>query len=253
MSNRRLISYSLWGQSKLYLQGMIDSIPIAHQVYPDFDVRVYCAKNCPALPNLRAMEKTDSALSIVEMPEAETVWGSTTDVAQHRDETHCNMIWRYLAYFDEAYDYVLTRDCDSRVCERESVEVYDWINSTNNAMLLLYDHPAHLNGGVMPGLAAARSKAIRGLFWDFPLENYLAQEKSFRKSYSADNAAEHGVRFVHYDIHHFRYSFMKKQLYWEGRGYGSNKPLRRPMPAYGSCGEMLGATVHEEWRYLSFQ
>lgn len=249
MNNKYLVSYALWGESKLYLRGMLESIPIVHEVYPDFDIRVYCAQNCPALPYLRTMELADSALSIVEMNPSDYVIGSTTNVSEHHNVTHTNMIWRYLAFFDEKYDIVLTRDSDSRVCRRESGAVYDWIHRGTD-ILALYDHPAHQSGLIMPGLCGARSSSIRKIYGGQSF--YESRAAQFLDWYSTQGYQQ-GLRFVHYDIHFYNYMFVRHFPHTLDRcGYGTNMPLMVPMPTDGSAGEHLGATCKELWRHKKF-
>ena len=46
---KRIISYSLWGDSKFYCQGAIDNVGLAQIYYPDWVCRFYVAKDCPAI------------------------------------------------------------------------------------------------------------------------------------------------------------------------------------------------------------
>lgn len=144
--SKKYISFSLWGNSRLYCEGAIENIECAKKWYPDFVCRFYVASNCPALPILRTLD-----CEVVEMPPIKGI--DRTSEAWVWQKDHIAMFWRYFI-IDELGegDVVLFRDCDSRVSERESKVVYRWLERGNEVALIFAENESHHNSWAMGGM-----------------------------------------------------------------------------------------------------
>jgi hypothetical protein len=243
---KRILTYPLWGSSKLYVEGCIQNISLAYNYYPDFIVRVYCASNCPGLPVLQKMQE-DYPLEIVEKSPADTVWGSTTNVQEHANPLHTLMTWRYEAIFDKEVEVWITRDTDSRISERESAAVYEWLQ-TGLGCHCIFEREVHIQNGPMPGMSGLRTK----YFQNNSLEDYLRSYQQFYNWYQIEGYAK-GLRNVHLDLWIFKEFFYRPlakigQVYYSG--HGTPNPLKIPIDP--QAGE-VGSTVNESWRYESFK
>jgi hypothetical protein len=104
-----LISFSLYGVHSLYCDGAIENIPLAQHHYPEWNLRFYVSEDCPILPRLW---KEDVDIFVMKKPK-----GSL------------GMFWRLLDITSCTHDYVLIRDTDQRLSDKESKAVDAWIKS----------------------------------------------------------------------------------------------------------------------------
>ena len=149
---RKVISFSLWGDSKLYCQGAIDNVEAARQYYPDWTCRFYISQECPALPVLRKMP--DVELEVVSS-NFETV-DRTKDASEwHNQHDNRGMLWRFWAIDEAEADYVIFRDTDSRLNPREAAAVNEWIDSGQYAHRM-HEVPEHWNAVIMGGMWGIR-------------------------------------------------------------------------------------------------
>lgn len=244
---RKIISFSLWGDSRLYNQGALDNIDACERYYPDWTPRFYVAKNCPVLADLLSEENRDRC-EVSIMPATDYVKGSTVNVEQHHNPIHRNMLWRNLALFDS--DIVLLRDTDSLVSPREAEAVSRWLDSGEPACAL-YDHPAHVGGILMPGLTGYHGSIARQLYGTETL--FRQVEDAYYDHYITGKIGQ-GLALVHYDIWvnwHLLICKIGLDRVWRA-GYNQPHTLTVPMPEDGTLGAHLGATVHEERRFETY-
>ena len=101
---KRLISFGLWGDNRVYLEGAVANARLAPSVYPGWTCRFYANKRVPVIGQLR---------------------GLGCEVVETDDE----LDWRQLAASDTAAEYIIFRDVDSRLGQREAKLVAAWIKS----------------------------------------------------------------------------------------------------------------------------
>jgi hypothetical protein len=121
---KNIISYSLWGDKPIYWKGALSNIELAKKYFPGFICRFYIDSQCD--PILIQTLKGDN----VEI------------VLVGKDKEYQGMYWRFEASQEEDVDVFLSRDCDSRLSERESSAVNEWILS-NKDFHIMRDHPYH--------------------------------------------------------------------------------------------------------------
>jgi hypothetical protein len=121
---KNIVAFSLWGDHPMYWEGALKNIELVKKFYPGFKTRFYIDESCKK-------ELIDSLSDdIVEKV-----------LVNSKDSFH-GMFWRFWASEDPEVDIFLSRDCDSRISERESSAVYEWINSGKD-FHIMRDHPYH--------------------------------------------------------------------------------------------------------------
>ena len=119
----KYVSFSLWGNNPIYNVGAIKNAQLLNDVYPGWKMIVYYDSSVPP----ETITELDS-------------YGVIT-----KDVTELNlygMFWRFFAADLPDCEYVVFRDTDSRISEREFAAVQEWIDS-KKSIHVMRDHPAH--------------------------------------------------------------------------------------------------------------
>ena len=248
---KKIISFPIYGKSRLYLDGGLDNIDFIKKYYgKDWIPRFYIAENCPSLRDYQ-MATAFGRCELRIMPPWGHVEGSTTNAAEHNSPVHGAMLWRYNALFDDDVEVVLTRDADSRCNPREVDSVMEWLD-TGKPIHTMYDHPCHTNSIIMAGLTGWRAKIIRDGFRSF---SYYQRASEYFYQWYTTEGHKQGLRTVHIDNHHV-YQLLVKPFGEESIyrcGIGTPNPLKVSMPGDNSCGEHLGSCVNEHLRFEEYQ
>lgn len=250
----KIIAYSVYGTSKLYLQGALECLDFNEKYLPDWKTEFYVARNCPALSAILKEESSDRC-SVFIMPYSEHVSGSTVNVEQHHSQWHLSMQYRLRSLFSEENRIVALRDTDSRASKREADALTEWLES-GFPVCAFYDNLAHANAHVMTGLTTWHTSIVKQIYKNY--EDYKTAEYNFIKWYETEGYAQ-GLRFVHADLWILNRLFINRigwdRLYKMGikglESLGLNSYLKGEMGE--GTGEHLGATVHNEWRYLNYE
>lgn len=139
----RVVSYSLWGDNPKYNIGAIRNAELVKQMYPGWEARFYVGSNTPieTINKLR-----DLGSNVIEMG----IVGDWT-----------GMFWRFLAASDINVDVMISRDCDSRITQREVSAVVEWLKS--GAMFhIMRDHPHHATE-ILGGMWGVRAPLIKDM------------------------------------------------------------------------------------------
>ncbi len=108
-----IISFSLFGDERLYLDGAVENVIAARTLFPGWQVRFYVDNSVPADYVIRlASEGAD----IVQMPEQE--------------KPYEGLFWRFLVAADPNVARFLVRDADSVLSLRDRHMVDAWIKSS---------------------------------------------------------------------------------------------------------------------------
>ena len=105
--NKKVISFSVYGDKPLYYLGAELNIKEAKEIYPDWVCRFYCTKD---VPNLEKLKELDCEVIVPDLPSPP-------------------VYWRILACDDEDVDTCIIRDSDSVVNSRERAAVDEWLAS----------------------------------------------------------------------------------------------------------------------------
>jgi hypothetical protein len=142
----KYISFSLWGDKPIYNVGAIRNAELCKKIYVDWKMVVYYDRTVP--------EETIITLNELDV---ETI--DATDFNLY------GMFWRFLAESLPDCEYVIFRDCDSRISIREKNAVDEWIRS-GKTLHVMRDHPYHRipygnNGiGILGGMWGIKSNVI---------------------------------------------------------------------------------------------
>jgi len=164
---KKLITFGLWGKDPKYIQGAIRNAKLAPKIYPGWICRFCLAK-----------------------PWYTDVINDLSDIGSHvevilRDEQPSweGMFWRFEPASEDDVDVFISRDCDSRLSEREAVAVNEWLDSPR-LIHVMRDHPHHsapmMGGmwgakrGALPHLQEQLAIYIGGNFWQVD-QNFLRE------------------------------------------------------------------------------
>ena len=96
---KKIISFSLYGNSPIYLNGIITNAKLVPKIFPKWIMRVYCEA-----------DKFD--ISPLQKLGCEIIFKPCSIL-------HSGMFWRFLAAWDEEAERVIFRDADSRLNKKE--------------------------------------------------------------------------------------------------------------------------------------
>jgi len=121
---KNIISFSLWGDHPMYWKGAIANIKLAKELYPGWICRFYIDRN--------------SNKELID-----TIKGDNVELVlvDSKDSFH-GMFWRFWASEEKDVDVFISRDCDSRITDREVLAVNEWLKSDKD-FHIMRDHPYH--------------------------------------------------------------------------------------------------------------
>jgi protein O-GlcNAc transferase len=184
---KKIISFSLFGQKPIYLQGALINIELAKKYFPDFVCRFYFDNTLPfqfinhlkTVPNIELIQVFNSKIP--------------------------KTMWRFLAADDPDVLLFISRDTDSRLSARESLVINQWICS-NEIFCILKDHPLYHNDNLMlAGLWGMKC------FYSFNVEEKILHWMN-KSCYSIVNAKNSDQFFLDSEIYP---SACKSLLYFD--------------------------------------
>jgi protein O-GlcNAc transferase len=140
----KVISFSLYGDNPKYTIGAIKNSEVREKFYPDWQMRVY---HNDSVPNY-----------VLEQLEANNVVLINTKV----DQNVCNAMWRFAPASEEGVEYFISRDCDSRLFERDVAAVEEWIASGKD-FHIIRDHPGGHAWEISAGMWGAKGGFIENI------------------------------------------------------------------------------------------
>jgi len=214
------ISYSLWGNDKIYLTGMAVNIELAKRFYPSWQTIVYHDNSVPA--EIIADLKLLGALTL-----------EVTD-------GNYGMFWRFYAADLPDCNHVIFRDSDSRLSQREKMAVNEWIMS-NNALHVMRDHPYHQDpiGGI--------PHFILGGMWG--IKGKLFEMKDLINLYHRDRKLNYGSDQIFLNEVYYR---LKTSVTIHDEFF-SNKAFPIKRDGYRFIGERIDENeqpVGEDWKVI---
>ena len=160
----KYVSFSLWGSKPIYCIGVIKNAELISKIYNGWKMVVFYDSTVPQ-PIIKKLN--DLGVITIDSTSFETY----------------GMFWRFFAYSIDDCEYVVFRDADSRISDREFSAVDEWINS-GKTIHVMRDHPAHRipYGTNRPG--------ILGGMWGIKKTNYNLLEHIL--SFVGDKNLEYG-------------------------------------------------------------
>jgi hypothetical protein len=131
---KKIISFSLWGDDPKYCIGAIKNAELRYVYYKDWICRFYIHKDVPSfyIDELNKIKNTE-----IKISQNEADWTFTTE--------------RFCAIDDNDISYVIFRDTDSRLNEREANAVDEWIKE-DTCIHIMKDHPYHGSFPILAGM-----------------------------------------------------------------------------------------------------
>lgn len=128
----------------MYQLGAIKNAEQALTLYPDWQTVFYCGASIPPQVVTKLLERG----AIVERVE--------------EPESCLAMLWRFRAIHINDASFVVFRDTDSRLTQREAALVSQWMESSKD-LHIIRDHPWH-SEAIMGGMWGARAEKLRDKF-----------------------------------------------------------------------------------------
>lgn len=155
-----IVVYSLWGDHPMYWIGALRNIELVKKYFPTWICRFYIDDSCKK--ELIESIKGDN----VEVILMKSNSYNYKNLSQRFDSE--GLFWRFLPLMDESVNIILSRDCDSRISDREVVAINEWIESDKD-FHIMRDHPYH-TVPILAGMWGARNGILKNIqqlldFW----------------------------------------------------------------------------------------
>ena len=171
---KRVVAFSLWGNNPKYCVGAVNNVALVKKFYPGWDSWFYCGKSVPQ----QTLDALTEAGAKVILRDEQGDW--------------TGMFWRFEPIADPNVEVMISRDTDSRVSERESLAVNEWLES-GNLFHVMRDHPAH-STQILGGMWGAKKPILgdmihliraytKGNFWQVD-QNFLREAVWPRVAYT---------------------------------------------------------------------
>ena len=190
----KVISLSLWGSNPTYTIGAIKNAVIASTLFPDWVCVYYCFDSVP----LSILDR----LNVMENVKIRMV-SDSHDMLDNRGMFH-----RFLPADETGVEYMICRDTDSRLSERERYAVDEWLGGGAD-LHLMRDHPYHgvpILGG-MWGVRGGRLKQIRDQIRSFCPTKAKGQDQVFLKDWIWPKVIRGELSAMIHDPFFFKHSF----------------------------------------------
>jgi hypothetical protein len=142
---KKIISFSLWGNSPKYLIGALKNADLAKEFYRDWECHFYCNKDVP----------TDLIESLREKPNAKVH-------VEDGDSDWTFSTKRLFPMSEEGVERVIFRDTDSRIGSREVAAVREWEKAGLDAHIMR-DHPHHGGFPILAGMFGIKGGVIKNI------------------------------------------------------------------------------------------
>ena len=143
----KVISYSLWGDNPIYTIGAIKNADLAARLFPDWTCVFYCFDSVPfdIITQLKSKQNV-----LVRMVNGEY---NTSDSR--------GMFHRFLPADEDGVEYMMSRDTDSRLSDRERLAVEEWLIGSKDVHIMR-DHPYH-GAPMLGGMWGVRGGKLKGI------------------------------------------------------------------------------------------
>jgi protein O-GlcNAc transferase len=174
---KKVISFSLWGNSPTYNIGAIKNAELANICYPEFECWFYIHRETVPEQTICELMKLKNCKIIFK----------TGDL---NNENCKPRMWRYEPIDDLEVEIVLSRDTDTRILLREKIAVDEWLQS-NKLFHIMRDHPHH-NFCILAGMFGTK-KIPQIPNWTNIINSY---NKTDNRMYDQDFLRTHIYPFI---------------------------------------------------------
>ena len=158
----KILSFSLYGENPIYTIGAIKNAKLKQHIFPEWEMWIYYNDTVPKkiIEELKKFEK----IKLIFMDE---------------DNKFVNSMWRFLPASESNVEYFISRDADSRISERDSTAVQEWINS-NKLYHIIRDHPIGHAWPINAGMWGCKGNTICNI--SEQIKNYIIGKNYYEKS-----------------------------------------------------------------------
>jgi hypothetical protein len=215
--NKNIITYSLWGDNPIYWVGALKNIELAKKYFPSWICRFYIDKSC----NTELINTIQG--DNVEVILLEKNITNYKNISNRFD--HSGLFWRFLPLLEKDVNILLSRDCDSRISEREVFAVNEWLKSDKD-FHIMRDHPYHgvpilagmwgCRNGILSNinefLEKWKNHKIRGIY-NAEDQDFLGQ---FIYPYIKDKSFEHSEFNINFGNKIYKFPSFRKDYEFVG-------------------------------------
>lgn len=135
-----VVAFSLYGFEAKYIEGALANARLINKFLPLWKAVFYVGDEIPQI--ITNQLRDEKAI-----------------VRFHGADWHSNgMFWRFQAFNEPTFDYILIRDVDSRMSSREVKLIDQWLKSGKSGHIIR-DHPLH-NSLMMGGMWGAKRSSL---------------------------------------------------------------------------------------------
>jgi len=208
----KVISFSLYGDNPIYTIGCIKNAILKKTLFPEWEMWVYYNDTVPE--NI-LFELKELNVNLINTNEFNGFFGS---------------LWRFRPMNNENVEFFISRDCDSRISERDEVAVQEWLNS-GKSFHILREHPIGHAWPINAGMWGAKGGSIINL--KSHIDNYLLTNPAFYDK-SIDQCF---LRDIVYPI--VVDDLFLHDEYFNYEGFGTNIKRNRAVDNFAFIGESI--------------
>jgi hypothetical protein len=155
----------------MYTIGAVKNAELARTLYPDWTCLFYCSRTVPT----DILNKLSSMNNVV----IRSIEG---------DGDKRSAVCRFFPAEEDGIEYMISRDCDSRLSMREVLAVNDWMRKDTD-LHVMRDHPHHGGFPIPAGMWGVRGGVLKGIkkaaesFTNKHNPDYKAQDQDFLASW----------------------------------------------------------------------
>jgi len=135
---KQIVSFSLYGSSRIYTVGAVENAELVHTIYPGWTTRFYIDETVPN-DVISALRERGAQIVLVDAPLLGPMYGR---------------YWRMWVAADPDVERFIIRDADSRVNTREKAAVAAWIKSEKSFHVMRdsFHHCKRMLAGMWGGI-----------------------------------------------------------------------------------------------------
>lgn len=152
---KKVISFSLYGDNPIYTIGAIKNVELSRIHFPEWEVWIY---HNNTVPQHILNELKSHGVKLINMEHDIGFGGS---------------LWRFLPC-SENIERFISRDCDSRLSERDRVAVDEWIKSEKN-FHIIREHPIGHRSLINAGMWGCKGNVVNNM--DEIITDFLSSRK----------------------------------------------------------------------------
>jgi protein O-GlcNAc transferase len=188
---KKVISFSLWGNNPLYTIGAIRNADLAFSIYPDWSCYYFC-NTCVPVSIIEELKKRTNT-NVIQI----------SSIGDNRSAMN-----RFLAIDFPKTEYVIFRDADSRLSNREKIAVDEWLKE-NTDVHIMRDHPYH-SWFIQAGMFGIKCDKLKGKIYNAINDYNPSLEKTEDQNFMSTFIKNQNVTYTIHDPFFVKKPFPKE-------------------------------------------